>query len=224
MNIFLKGVNYITDISIRPFYINKSPIVIAGLGRCGTTLLTRSLVHTLKGKNYFIDELKGSEFRSGTVFKTHDYPVFGDVKVYPKVIFMFGNPLDTIVSTIRVINEWGHKHYSHLHSKKFVPNESLIYEDGLNLERLFDEWYKPQKFSFLSIRYESIYEKESQKLLSRYLDYKIKMLPYKERKSNWSNHPQKEILLKTYGSLLEKINNAENCKLWDAVKEGDNVK
>jgi len=155
------------------------------------------------------------KFRNGVIYKTHDYPNIINLENDPKIIFMFGSPLDSAVSATKRINAWGEEHYLHLHSDKFIPNEQLIHEDALLLEDLFDSWYKIQKFPFLSVRYESLYEDNVLQRLNDFLGYRLQMIPFEERKSSWKNHPKKDILKKTYNKLLEKINNAENVKIWE---------
>jgi hypothetical protein len=131
---------------------------------------------------------------------------------------MFGSPLNSAISATKRINAWGQEHFIHMHSNKFISNEQLFYEDGLLLEALFDNWYKPQKFKFLSLKYENLYDKNTRELLNDFLGFRLQLIPYKERKSNWDNHPKKDFLIKTYQGLLEKIKNAEDVKIWDPIK------
>ena len=51
-------------------------------------------------------------------------------------------------------------------------------------------------------------------LLNRYLGIELSLPAQKERKSDWRSHPEKEKLLKTYGSLNEKIEAADDVKIW----------
>lgn len=194
----------------------KPPIIIAGLGRCGTTLVFNSIItnHFYLGHNGVIQiQNYSGVFSKDYVYKTHDYPAVSTLE-NAKIVFMFGNPYNTILSTHYHINMFGVLHHRHLGSKMYKTNDDIFYNDTLDLGRLFDSWYKPQNFDFLSVRYESLYDKNTIENLSDYLGFNLKLFPYKPRSTDWNIHPMKEELIKTYGDLYDKIEKAEDVKLW----------
>ncbi|MEO2072875.1 MAG: hypothetical protein ABGW99_16205 [Zunongwangia sp.] len=195
---------------IRGSRSSLNPIIIAGLGRCGTTLLHNSfkMNHYYIAHDDFLMFSKNSpEFKLNHLYKTHDYPPqFLPENV--KLIFMYGNPMNTVISSHRRINEWGKAHHEHLGSDNFVPNDTIFYNDTLKLNELFDAWNRPQGFEFLSIRYETLYTSGTIKTISDFVGFDFKLLPEKKRQTNWKVHPLKEELLKVYGDLNEKIFNA----------------
>jgi len=197
----------------------KDPIIIAGLGRCGTTLVFNSIIenHLYSGYNGIIQikDYQG-DYLNDVIYKTHDYPPVS-LPENVKIIFMFGNPYNTIVSTHRHINLFGELHHKHLGSNKYKLNNDIFYEDTLKLEQLFDAWNKSQNFDFLSLRYESLYDSKSIEILSEFLGFKLKLFPEKERKSNWTRNPKRDQLEKVYGDLFNRIESAENIKIWKKI-------
>lgn len=195
---------------------HKHSIIVSGLGRSGTTLLYNSLI-----QNHFFQRMPFMATFSeifeyditGLAFKTHAYPPETLDKHF-KLVYLFGNPYNTILSTHRRINEWGKLHHEHLGSKDFKPNDSILYEDTFHLINHFDKWYKKQNYSFITIKYEYLYDKNTLDELSTFLGFKVKLFPQRLRKTNWQNHPLGKIVEQTYKELYEKINSAENVKIW----------
>lgn len=192
---------------------NLQPIIIAGIGRCGTTLLYNSLQAKGFIGSGMITNSEDTKFEKGNIYKTHDYPP-DQLPVEAKVIFMFGNPYDIVISTSRKINQWGLEHFEHLASPKYIPNKQLFQSDDLLLERLFDAWMQKQSFSFISIKYEFLYSPKVKEVLNNYLGFKIDLPPRRERKANWQIHPEHEQLKKVYRDLFHKIEKAEDIKIW----------
>lgn len=191
-------------------------IIIAGLGRCGTTLLHNSIVqnHYYKGHKQIIKFSNDIiNYNNGIIYKTHDYPP-SNLLNNVKVIFMFGNPMNTAISTHRRINEWGKSHHYHLGSEKFVENDDILSNDSLNLYNLFKAWIKSQNFEFLSLRYESLYNEPSLELLREYLGFNVKLLPYIPRKTDWNTHRERKSLELTYGDLENLIMDTCDAKIW----------
>ncbi len=114
------------------------------------------------------------------IYKAHDYPLVS-LSENVKIIFMFGNPYNTIVSTHKHINMFGVLHHKHRGSDNYKKNDNIFFEDTLNLEQLFDTRYQPQNFDFLTLRYESMYNPESIELLSEYLGVNLHLFNKKEK-------------------------------------------
>ncbi len=199
------------------FYKKKSSIIVAGLGRSGTTLVYNSLLynHYFKPTPFTTNLNSLMDYDSkGFVYKTHDLPP-KELNDSFKLIYLFGNPMNTVLSTHRRINEWGRLHHKHLHSNLFKDNDDILYKDILMLNEHFDKWYRKQKFSFVSIKYEMLYTEDTQNALSDYLGFKIKLFPQKKRNTDWKTHPMGDIVYNTYKQLFLKIEESENYKIWE---------
>lgn len=195
----------------------KNAIIVGGLGRCGTTLICDSLKRTGMGvyeNNYFLDRFhQQEEYTNGFYYKTHDYPP-DYLPSNVKLIYMFGNPMDTAISAHKKINEWGYLHHYHLNSSLYTFNDELFYKDTLLLHNHFDAWYKSQNFEFISIKYDALYNAKTIESLNRFLGFQLSLKPFVNRESDYKNHPHRENLQKTYSKLNKKIENAENVKIW----------
>lgn len=193
---------------------NDPPIIVAGLGRCGTTLVTKALSRDRGYKHTFTVNLSNGSFINRMVYKTHSYPTLESFPENIKVLFLFGDLTDIILSTTKKINFWGESHYKHLHSDKFEPNEDLFYKDLLGLENHFNKWYRSHKFPMMSIRYEALFDKKTLSDIESFLGFQLKLPAYKERSSKSKRHPAYDLIRNTYSSLEEKINNAEDSRIW----------
>jgi len=193
----------------------KNVIIIGGLGRCGTQLICKSLKNSgISENSYFLDRFdKQKEYINGVYYKTHDYPP-DYLPPNVKVIYMFGNPMNIVISAHKQMNEWGYLHHYHLNSNLYTFNDELFYKDTLLLHRHFDAWYKNQNFEFISIKYESLYNTETIEILNNFLGFELKLLPFAKREADYKTHPHKENLIKTYSALNEKIKSADNVKVW----------
>jgi len=200
--------------------------VVASLGRCGSQLMTVALHNHLWGfqeheKKFlkktrpFIREYP-SVFKNGVVHKTHLYPI-----QYPdncKVIFTFGNPLDIILSVVRKSKTegyWGPAHFKNLDADWGEFGDIFI-RDVLKLENMFDSFYKPQTCDIMCLRYETLWENEDK--ISEFLDFDFRLPERKTRESKNLRQSltgeQIKIFNSGYSSFIEKINNAEDCKIW----------
>ena len=74
---------------------------------------------------------------------------------------MFGNIADTILSTHHIFNDFAMQHSNHLRVEYKSRYDEIFSQDILNLEKLFDSWYQPQKFDFISLRYETLYDQKN---------------------------------------------------------------
>ena len=179
-------------------------------------MICDSLKHSgISEEKSFLDRFEQREqYINGFYYKTHDYPP-NYLPSNVKLIYMFGNPLNIVISTNKKINEWGYLHHYHLNSNLYRFNDELFYKDTLLLHKHFDTWYKKQNFEFISIKYEALYNKETIEVLNSYLGFQLKIMPYIKREADYKNHPQRENLLDTYCVLYEKIEKAENVKIWN---------
>ena len=105
-------------------------------------------------------------------------------------------------------------HYLNLQSPNYKQHSKRFTQDTLLLEKHFDAWYKPQKFEFLSVKYESLRHQKNVIAIEDFLRLKLDLPVWRERSADWRTHPKKDELLRTYGRLAEKIEAAEDVKWW----------
>lgn len=199
--------------------------VVASLGRCGSQLMTVALHNHLHGfKDHSKDFLRSTRpfirqypevFKNNMVYKTHLYPIN-----YPqncKVIFTFGDPLSIVLSVIDKSkhSNWGPAHYQNLNAN-WLDHKDILSRDVLNLEKMFDSFYQPQTCSSMCIRYETMWENHDK--ISDFLGFDFKLPEKKERRADRFKKQlsveQRITFKENYKTLLEKIKNAEDCKIW----------
>ena len=203
--------------ALKPLF-SKNAFIVAGLGRCGTTLMYNAITKTsnaTKEKKFLARFGEQDRYVKGTIYKTHDLPP-AHLPPHVKLVFMFGNPMNAALSGFHEFED--DRHYHHVGSDRFGHRENIFTEDILLLEKHFDSWYRPQNFEFIAIRYESLYEEQTLDMLEEYLGFRVALPPFRKRKTNWESHPMKDSLQKTYSRLDAKIRAAEACRIWNPVR------
>jgi len=165
---------------------------------------------------YVTDLKKQTKYKGGYLYKTHDYPP-DQMPDNVKVIYLFRNPMNIALSAYYKINQWGEVHHRHFHSDLFKPNEDILYQDTLQLEKQFDAWFKHQGFDFISVKYENLFELDTKQILSEFLGFELQYKEVKASSTNYKDHPKSKDLIKTYALLAEKIDKAPACKLWKSI-------
>ena len=189
-------------------------LVLSTLGRCGSKYFIRNLklnkISRLANWNhYYPDELISVARREGVKPKNL------------KVIFLFSDPVEIVLSVkkreLDVNYKWIEEHFKNL--KSDIRDYKDIYnKDALNLERMFDKFYQNQKFNLLTLRYENISQNIG--IISNFIGKEFRLKDHyvarKPRIDSVSSDNKKSLRL-TYGGLSEKINNAEDCKIWSPI-------
>lgn len=215
----MKPKHYLRE--IRRFFkslADDNAYIIAGLGRCGTTLVQQALIEThavIKSKQFLSRFSDESKYVTGTIHKTHDLPP-ATLPSNVKLIFMFGDPRNAALSGYRAFSK--NKHFAHIGVTEIPDREDIFSKDILRLEAHFDTWQQQQGFDFISIRYESLYARETQAMLAEYLGFRVNLPPYRQRSTDWQQHDRRDELETTYSGLNAKIEAAANCKIW--LKQG----
>ena len=200
--------------------------IVPSLGRCGSQLMTVALHNNIWGfKNHEKGFLKMTRpfireyptvFNAGCVYKTHLYPT--DYPKKCKVVFTFGDPLSIILSVYdKSVNDprWGSAHFANFDAN-FNDFNDLLKKDVLNLENMFDCFYKEQTCDIICLRYETLWENVD--IISNFLGWSFELPEKRERKADLlkKSLSQKQIddFNNGYKSLIEKINSAEDAKIW----------
>jgi len=175
---------------------------VAGLGRCGTTLVERWL---------------GKRRGDMKTFKTHLPP---PLKFSGKMIFLFGNPYNIVLSTHFVMQN-PKEHYQNFGKDYHSSWKDFMITDTLNLEFLFDIWHKEQSFPLITVRYETMWQNLDK--ISKFFDADLRGFPNKiKRVTDWKNYEMIGDLTdfkNTYSSLKKKIDEAEDFKEWKVKKD-----
>lgn len=198
------------------------PLVVNSYGRSGSTVLTNSIV-----KNSInIENTKASKIASrsisqsawsldninlknGIIYKTHDYPPEEVFNKNIRMLYTFADPIDVVLSLIRLWDErgeeWTKKHHNHLKvpfDQKF--KERIIEEDILKLEQHLESWLQEDRFQIAFIKYEAMWDHQND--ISEFLGFQIALPPFRERKTKISDHQNLiQTIEKTYSVLREKF-------------------
>jgi len=209
-------------------------VVICSLGRCGSTLLYRSVLKTGHYKKRFIRKGKRKGFIrnindlnsvniDGCCFKSHDFAP-EHLPEGMKVIFLFGNPLHIIVSIKNNENRlgrgtWIKRHFLNLNSD-FSKYPQMFKKDVLNLEKNFDSYNCMHSYDILSVRYETMWNYQDE--IGEFVGAdNLDLGEFKERDSvNALNDMLEEdvkMINETYYSLSDKVKNVPDIKLYNGI-------
>ena len=133
------------------------------------------------------------------------------------LIFTFGDPLSIVLSVIRKSKEpvWGPAHFKNMNAD-WSKRHAILEEDVLGLEKMFDAFYQQQSCDSMCLRYETLWENEN--CISDFLNTQFKLPEKKNREAesmkDLLTSEQKINFQKGYRSLIEKIQKADDCKIW----------
>ncbi len=187
-------------------------IIIAGIPRCGTTLLARAVAGLEPAK----------------VWPSRQEPVNGVIKRHLKVsktdinnacgcIFLFGNIPKAIISTKRT--RMDKRHFENCLCKRDPEKTNILEADYLNYEKIFDFWTSGDfPFYVSAMRYEKLwkYKEEIEWFISAVSPHRdIKLPPKRERHSRLDHLSSSELdmLCKAYSSLILKTEKMPDIKL-----------
>lgn len=201
---------------VTPYQLSYA-VVVAGLGRCGTTLLYRAILDSpgLQPREKWTDRM--AHLQAGAVYKTHGFPPRQAIGP-AKVCFVFGDPRNIVVSAHDKSRDWLARHYRHLDAD--LRNVRQFAEaDTLRLREHFEAWYRPQAFELLTIRYETMcnYLRE----IESFLGVPLAPITFRPRRSNWRTHPKASSIGESQAALWETIRSAEDIKAWPVVRPPD---
>ena len=180
-------------------------IVCAGIPRSGTTMMFRALAGLPPGR-----QTPSGEFG---VQKTHT-PDPSSLQHVDKAIFLFGNPIHSVISTRQ--RRYGQKHFENCGAGDRDPETTDIYhEDALNYERMFDEWTHNSRFDTLCVRYETLYE--NLEVIQAFFPGRHLYIPPKQARltdiESSVTGEELEVIKATYAGLIEKIDGAPDISI-----------
>jgi len=185
-------------------------IVCAGMPRCGTTLMFGALAGLSLGgatpKDY-----------QGDVTKTHSFRPHRFAEA-SKAIFMFGDPIASIISTKK--NRMTPGHFRNCGAGDLDPATTDIFsQDVLNYEKMFDNWMRRQSFDLICVRYEALYE-NAHVVASFFDDRYLYLKPKQPRTTATQDVSRRELetIRATYGNLARKVEAAPDVTIYRAAR------
>ena len=176
-------------------FSGKPKIVIAGTGRCASTLFTmciaRSYLRSLRlpipnsFEKYlapllveYVEDLRAIRFSTAPVIKTHDLYLAESFPHDTKSIFIYGDPLISAVSVAlqcEILGEaWVVQHIRHLRGSGQVSE--LFSKDVLNYEEQIISWSESPS---LKLHYPTYWNQQNS--ISEYLGFELSLPPYHVR-------------------------------------------
>jgi hypothetical protein len=175
---------------------NYPSILVASFGRSGSTILFDAIIASWAAQRFPIFpklgrlivsdtawKLDETEFLGGVVYKTHDLPRYLPPHKPLKVIFIYGQASDSVISVYssaeRLGNYWLQKHFEHLRSKGTL--EDMARNDILRYEEQLDSWTQVKDVDFLGVRYEALWRHADE--LDKFLGFHVE-LPHQRTRAS----------------------------------------
>ena len=194
----------------RNFFLNtnQSPVLVASIGRSGSTLLydavsksaanilnisDERLARSLKCESW--DLSKRDKFINGCVYKTHDFPYKHINSKKLKILYVHDKPSNIIISVNNQIAKeginWLEHHLYNLRSKK--DPAFFLKEEIFDIKNHLIKWKEYKGANILFVGYEDLWQRKGD--IEEFLGYTVDLPKKKERKStlNCSASKLKEI-------------------------------
>jgi hypothetical protein len=186
-------------------------VIIAGIPRSGTTYIFRAICGQKIGdKTPLGGTFEDGYYRLGKLIKTHAYDFKTPESGY-KALFLFSDIFDSIISTKE--KRYNKRHFLNCRSTKNPKEVDIFKHDYLNYELIFDNWYKHKRFPVMAIRYETMGKYFNE--IQEFLGFKINFPPFQPRIHYKINEDVRKTILSSYGKLHEKIELANEIRLFD---------
>tara|TARA_Y100000034_G_C6835603_1_gene377557 strand:- start:193 stop:978 length:786 start_codon:yes stop_codon:yes gene_type:complete len=209
---------------VKPLAEYSPTIWIVSPGNSGSSLL-----HDYLGTCYYYPTMKSHSYHLKWQNKNClkgivEGGFLWEIEPQDKIIYLYSHPLNILFSFYQKINKeyegWagGNPHYvEYLECDTDEDfNDNYLYKDVLNLEKHLDKWWRQNDFDCLCIKYESLYDCQSviEEFIGGVRKNESKLPPYRPRNTDWQKHSQREQLLKTYGTLVEKFKQKPDYELF----------
>lgn len=168
----------------------QPPILVASMGRSGSTLVYSSLVEGMSAKRFGQQShwlhglvrdtawrLAGKRFCNGRVYKTHDFPYELAPGDRPLIVFLFGSASDAARSVMRCDTiygrEWIDVHFEHLSADGHL--EEIPERDVLRFGEQLDAWLACESVPVLALRYEDLWTSGAEAMLTRFVGFQVRL-------------------------------------------------
>lgn len=202
-----------------------APIVVASMGRSGSTLVYKAIseglasarcgIATYLGKQIFSDtawDISSTPLHHGVVYKTHALASELPDDTNVKVVFVFGSASDAVISVfacdLRFGPDWTSEHLKNLRASGTLM-DSLNY-DALRLEEQIDGWLNQRKAQMIALHMDELWNDASK--LSEFLGFPVRFPPRKAREGrNFVNPNIQNKIEQLYSDLDRKIASLPKC-------------
>jgi hypothetical protein len=186
---------------------NKPCVIIASIGRSGSTLVFNTLKKEAKKtlwrkKSGLTPTLADAKLKTGTICKTHDFPdALVNVTKPVKAVFIFGSTLESAMSVHSCVDrfgpDWVAQHFKHLKSDGHA-NELFDY-DALGLAKQVKSWSTFDSVPTLCVRYDALWRRAAE--IAEFTNYNFELPEFKPRTEKQLNNVLLEKAQEIYGPL-----------------------
>jgi len=175
-------------------------IYIASIPRSGSTYVARAIAGLGPGSTTPPDIAKYG------IYKTHRPADHFDCTGHDKKLFLFGDPVLSVIST--KLHRYEANHFYNC-GAKWPPEADIFEHDILGYERLFDTW--TQEKNTLCLKYEAIphFAMHIEEHCRRDISWPV----WQERTTTYSDVTAQELAMieETYAALIRKVRNTAEC-------------
>lgn len=181
--------------------------------------ITRAQVITLGrcGSKYLMSKLQQAGIQLEGNNLNHLYPDEVIKRAIPKVIFLYTDPIEIVLSLWEQEKVkgrgWIQQHFANMNAD-FSMWEHIAEYDSLQMERMIDAYLnKNLPFDVLFLRYDNLFK--HQESISKFLGKDINLDDFRPRARRFNQLKDDELkqkLTKTYHHLQDKVNNLPECK------------
>lgn len=197
-------------------------LVVAGIPRCGTTYLFRSLMGLPQGsgspKGRHLKKLPGvkchslaprDRFLSDPWASQVDFCLRENAG---RAIFVFGDPFAAVISTIRT--RFDPVHAANCGCLTPLDKVDLLEGDFFNYEKMFDSWMThTHRYPVIAVRYETMYRYHH--LIDAFVGYRVPWNPWLARNTKIGDVEARiySKLLRVYHGLRKKVQEAPDFQI-----------
>jgi len=166
-----------------PSGARRPSIILASSGYCGAASLVNALErHGFRRAGTFLSKFTDLPADSGgIIYETHALPPASLPDGY-KVVFLFGNPVVSIVSAHEELNRWGKQHFARLGAvSNYVENTVLLHGDPLRLAEHFGRWFQYHPFPVLAARYPDVFSRECTLAVAQFIQTEFAVATFEQR-------------------------------------------
>lgn len=182
---------------MRPLLMSDLPsVVVASPGRSGSTVIFEALVAGMAKKRFGLShrylkglvrcdawKLSSCILRPGYVHKTHDLPSKNLWVSNTKIIFVFGDVVDTVTSVIscqeRFGRDWVEEHLKHLNAIGEMTD--ILDKDILQIGEQLSSWFEADDLDLMLVHYEAIWEPGFKEMLSKFVGFEAELPEFRGR-------------------------------------------
>lgn len=218
---------YLNKTLIKILVSRYPPIIVASMGRSGSTLIYDAICESVAEKRfkYFpwlkqrivFDaawDLDAQTYRSGAVYKTHGLGHELPKGTESKVIFLFGPASESALSVFKCKEKkgdaWIKEHFQHMRADGEFSE--IGERDVLRFEEQLDSWSLKRDVPVMLLHYDAIWE--NQDTIAEFLGLPIKLPERRPRSaSSEIDEATRKKFETTYRELDKRISEMPRCQI-----------